>query len=269
MEDPCRLNGEYWKQLVNINVPLSFSDIGCFTTHSLVILFSVLSCIAILECKWKKIIIFLIINGCLITTTVLFLTIFSCTILIQDWVSNRLPFGLSDISQEVRSQLKDSLLSYGDGEDDIINNAWENTMKVGCCCGVDGYTDFLDIRTEIPEYCICPSNITSNSSSPGFCDPQLECDPKNNQTTKGCHEFIMNKIQIYQIDIYVKKILVSSTVSSLQFIFFILTMDHVYNYLKKRSVCLDEILKNEVTTSKIICLLRIDDVDNTNNIDKV
>ena len=53
----------------------------------------------------------------------------------------------SYVSSEVHRQLKSSLFDYREGNRAVIG-AWENTMKEDCCCGVDGFGDFLEIGVQ-------------------------------------------------------------------------------------------------------------------------
>ena len=229
LENPCGVNGEYWKQLVDIQLPLSISDIVCLIFHSLVILLLVLSFIVV--CSRKTIKTDKTVIGFLIATEVVFTLFYFYTVII----TNRLVPGSSYFSREVHSQLKNSLLVYVDGEDDIINNAWEGTLKDGCCCGVDGYTDFLDLGAEIPEYCTCTSNMTSNSSTPRCYDSQHECEieHKYNVTTKGCYQFISSKIRIHLFRISGRMFYVSMWVYIIQSLFLIFSIMILWSYTKQ------------------------------------
>ena len=226
----CGDNGEYWKQLVDIKVPLSIDDMACLTYTSLVMLLSVLSLIAV--CNKKKTMNNNVLLSLLFASGMVLLLFSVYTIAIQLYAPNRSAPGSSDISSKIRSHLKDSLHAYSNGEDGNFNNyAWEMTMKDGCCCGVDGYTDFLDVGAEIPEYCICTSNMTSNSSTLHCYDPQYECEIETeyNVTTKGCYEFITSHVQSHQNDIYFRKFLMSMCVSAIQSICFFFLIIIFYN----------------------------------------
>ena len=233
LENPCGVNGEYWKQLVDIQLPLSISDIVCLIFHSLVILSLVLSFIVV--CNGKKIKTYKTVIIHLYATEVVLTLFYLYTVIIQWNAPNRLVPGSSDFSREIRSQLKDSLHAYSEGEDGIMNNAWDGTMKDGCCCGVDGYTDFLDIGAEIPEYCTCTSNMTSNSSTPRCYDPQLECEieTKYNVTTKGCYKFISRKVQFHLDRINSRMLLVSMWVYFIQSMFLNLPIMILLSYIKQ------------------------------------
>ena len=213
---------EYWKQLVDIKAPLSTDDIVCLISNALVILFSVLSYIVV--SKRKKLMACKTVKCCFSATVIVVMSFTGYSILTQAHSTNRLLPALSDVSRGIRSQLNGSLNSYIDGDDAGIHKAWVRTMKDGCCCGVDGYTDFLDLGAKMPEYCICTSNMTSNSSAPRCYGSQLECDAKNNLATKGCYGFIINKIQLYKYDIRNTKICTSMFSCIMQYVVLFLSM---------------------------------------------
>ena len=233
LENPCSVNVEYWKQLVDIQVPLSINDIVCLIFHSLVILSLVLYFIVV--CNGKKIKTYKTVIILLYATEMVLLIFYLYTV-IQSHAPNRLVPDSSDLSRGIRSQLKDSLHSHSEGEDAVINNAWEMTMKDGCCCGVDGYTDFLDIGAEIPEYCTCTSNMTSNSSTPRCYDPQLECEieTKYNVSTKGCYKFISSKVQFHLNRINGRMFLVSMWVYFIQGMFLSFSIGILISYINQK-----------------------------------
>ena len=212
----CGDSGQNWMRLVDIEVPLSISDIVYLISNSLIILLSVLSFIVV--CNGKTIMTYERVMNLLFASEVVLMLFFGYALVIQINAPNRFAPGSADISSKIRIQLKDSLHYYSEGEDVIMNNAWEGTMKDGCCCGVDGYTDFLDIDAEIPEYCTCTSNMTNNSSTPRCYNPRLECERKTkyNVTTKGCYNFIIDKLQSYQKRIHQLKFLIFILVSAMQ-----------------------------------------------------
>ena len=112
----CGDNGDYWKQLVDIKVPLGIDDIACLTCNSLVMLLSVLSFIAV--CNDKKIMKNNNVFHSLLFATGMVLLLFSVyTIVIPQYAPNRSATGSADILSKIRSHLKDSLHAYSNGED--------------------------------------------------------------------------------------------------------------------------------------------------------
>ena len=148
---------ECWSQLVNVDVPLTAYDITILATNCLIISFAVVSIIA--AYMRKKITIY--VAGCFIILTALVLMVYSGAVGGFFAARHATPV-YGHVTREVRSQLKNSLFSFREG-DPIVNSVWKNMMFNGCCCGVDGYKDFLELGQEIPEECTC--NIRKNHYS--------------------------------------------------------------------------------------------------------
>ena len=215
-------NGECWSQLVNVDVPLTAFDITGLATNCLIISLAIVSIIA--AYMRKKVIIY--VAGCFIILTALVLMVYSGAM--GGFFAARHAVPDSDyITREVHSQLKNSLFSFREG-DPIVNSVWENTMSDGCCCGVDGYSDFLELGQEIPEQCTC--RIQRNSYSNDFysrcyaTDNNCHLDTKYNVTSKGCFGMIMTQIQNDRNDIHIAKMITFMSVSTLQLIIVILAM---------------------------------------------
>ena len=220
------IHGECWTSLVSVKSPLNAYDITGITSNCLIILLSVLSVIA--AYKRKKIIIYA--SGCLVILAALVLMVYT-GIMISLYAENGDTPNSSDISREVHDQLIDSLYAYRDGNS-AVKKAWENIMKMGCCCGIDGYMDFLELGEEIPEYCTCTLNTYfSYSWSPvyqcnsGNCyQSKCDMDSKYNVTSKGCMELVLDQVQEDQNHILIIKMITFMSVSTSQLILVTLAM---------------------------------------------
>ena len=216
------IDGDCWSSLVHIKVPLSAYDITGIAISCLIILLSVLSVIA--AYKRKKIIIY--VAGCLIILAALVLMAYT-GILGGLYAANRDVPQSSYISGEVHRQLKSSLFDYREGNRAVIG-AWENTMKEDCCCGVDGFGDFLEIGVTIPERCACKGHSKKNPFDRPNCstDRTRVChmDSTYNVTTRGCLGHIMDQIQDYRKVVHVVKMITFMSVSTLQLILVILAL---------------------------------------------
>ena len=226
--DHYGLHGECWSSLVSVKTPLKLNayDITGITSNCLIILLSLLSVIA--AYKKKKIIIYVV--GCLIILATLVLILYTCLIISLFAESRDAPNSF-DSSGEVYDQLMDSLHAYRDG-DPTVMNAWENMMKEGCCCGVVGYRDFLKTGTDIPEYCTCNVEKTSDRMIyyPGtrvcYTITSREChvEPKFNVTSIGCREYVLDQVQENQNHVLIIKIITLMSVSTSQLILVFLAM---------------------------------------------
>ena len=210
--DYHRGNGECWSQLVNVDVPLTAFDITGLATNCLIISLAIVSIIA--AYMRKKVIIY--VAGCIIILTTLVLMVYSGAM--GGFFAARHDAPDSEhVKREVRSQLKNSLFSFREA-DPIVNSVWENTMSDGCCCGVDGYSDFLELGQEIPEQCTC--RFRRNSCYYYNCHMVTGY----NVTSKGCFGMIMTQIQNDRNDIHLAKMITFMSVSTLQLIIVILAM---------------------------------------------
>ena len=103
-------------------------------------------------------------------------------------------------------------------------------MNDGCCCGVDGYRDFLKLGMEIPEYYKCTLPGTSRSRRNGiptcYGKDSVFCDnvPEYNETSSGGFRCIVKHIQHDQKQIHVTKMIMFMSVSTGQLILVILAM---------------------------------------------
>ena len=106
-------------------------------------------------------------------------------------------------------------------------------MKKGCCCGVDGYKNFIEIGEEIPEY--CSFRVSNNylyidgsryyiCNSPSHLYFECDLDSQYNVTSKGCSEFVLDQVQKDQRHIRIMKIKTFGYVSSSQLILVFLAM---------------------------------------------
>ena len=220
--------GKCWTGLVSVKTPLNAYDITGITSNCLIILLSVLSVIA--AYKRKKIIIYGF--GCLIILAALMLMVYT-GIMISLYAENSDTPNSSDISREVHNQLIDSLYAYRDG-DPAVKKAWENIMRMGCCCGVDGYRDFLELGEEIPEYCTCRADTSYRPYSwtpfvykcnfPHYLYYKCDMDPNYNVTSKGCMGFVLDQVQEDQNHILIVKMITFMSVSTLQLILIFFAM---------------------------------------------
>ena len=225
--DHFGINGKGWSQRVNIEIPLSTYDITTITSNCLIILFSVLSVVA--AWKRKKIIIYVL--GCLIILTALVLMVYT-GVMVGLYSENHSVLGSSLITHKVHNQLMDSLYSFGNSNPDI-KTFLVNTMIDGCCCGVDGYRDFLEIEKEIPVCCKCRPPGPGSYTAPtcyGQVHDYCDNDPKYNVTSVGCFGHILEKIQHDRRGIHVTKMITFMSVSTLQLILVILAMIYTFRY---------------------------------------
>ena len=222
-------NGECWNQLVNVDVPLTAFDITGLPTNCLIISLAIVSIIA--AYMRKKVIIYvaeviIYVAGCFIILAALVLMVYSGA-MGGFFAARHAAPDLDHVTREVRSQLKNSLFSFREG-DPIVNSVWENTMSDGCCCGVDGYSDFLELGQEIPEQCTCriQRNSYSGNLDARCYDTGYNChlDTKYNVTLKGCFGNIMRQIQNDRNDIHIAKMITFLSVSTLQLVIVILAM---------------------------------------------
>ena len=223
------LHEECWSSLVSVKLPLSVYDITGIISNCLIILLAMLSVIA--AYKRKKIIIYA--AGCLIILAALVMMIYTLVMISLHAENRATPTSnSSDTSREVHNQLIDSLYAYKDG-DPAVTNAWKKIMQKGCCCGVDGYRNFLEIGEEIPEYCSC--RVSNNylyidgspfykCNSPSYLYFECDLDSKYNVTSKGCMKFVLDQVQKDQRHLRIMKIKTFVYVSSSQFTLVILAM---------------------------------------------
>ena len=224
------IDGGCWGRLVNTEGPLSSYDITGITFNCLIILLSVLSVIA--AYKRKKIIIY--VAGCLIIMATLVLMAYT-GILGGLYSASYDVLQSSYIYSNVHRQLKSSLFDYRDG-DRAVMSAWDDTMGVECCCGVDGFGDFLDIGLPIPEICSCKRlRARDPFHSPRCC--HMSMDSTYNVTKRGCIRYIMEQVQDYRKDFHVVKMITFMFVSTLQLILVILAMMSTSCCLDVSSTC--------------------------------
>ena len=133
----------------------------------------------------------------MIATVMMFTVILKACFFSQLYLTSARPEQANVIS----SQLSKSLLQYG--HDDVITRAWQNTMRDGCCCGLNGYQDFTNIGMDVPPHCGCYDEEEQPCFYKGCtrrCISNLnrlsDCiaSPHTNFTNAGCLPFVVDKV---------------------------------------------------------------------------
>ena len=199
---------ECWKQLVNIAAPFGMYDITGIIINCLFVLFvfSRMMLSWVRQLPFVRCLLLLMAIVALFTNTGILETI------LMPYCGTR---HQSDLSQEVRHKLKESLLDYRDRSYPEATAVWDTTMKEGCCCGVDGLSDFLDLGQDVPESCSCLGSF----SKPRCYVTGMNCDldQEYNVTSRGCLKHVMEKIEGWEGSVLVLKSVTYVSISLLQF----------------------------------------------------
>ena len=199
---------ECWKQLVNIGIPLGMYDITGIIINGLFIVLVT----SRMMLSWVRQLPFV---RCLLLLMAI-VALFANTGILETILT---PYcgthDQRDISQEVRQQLKKSLLEYRDRSYPETKAVWDTTMKEGCCCGVDGLSDFLDLGQDVPESCSCLGSF----SKPRCYVIGMNCDldQEYNVTSRGCLKHVMEKMEGWEGSVIVLKSVTYLSISLLQF----------------------------------------------------
>ena len=210
--------GECWTRLIYVQVPLSAYDISGIAANCLIIVSAIVSIIA--SYMRMKVIIYVV--GCFMILTALEPIMYTVAVGGVYAASETTP-QLTEISSEVHKQMKSSLYAYSAG-DAAVTAAWDEIMIKDCCCGVDGFRDFLEIGEKIPDCCTCRAAFYYE---PALCykgSGTCHVDSKYNATSNGCFAHVMDRIEEDRNDCYVAKMIVFLSVSISQLVFVILAM---------------------------------------------
>ena len=209
--------GECWTRLIYVDVPLSAYDISGITANCLIILSAIVSIIAAYM-RMKTII---YVAGCFMILTALEPIGYTAAVA-GVYVASETTPQLTDISREVHKQMKSSLYDYKDRAT-AVTAAWDNIMISGCCCGVDGYRDFLELGDDIPEYCSCNIGYYYKPRCYKGLDT-CKMDDKYNVTSDGCFAYVMYQIEEDRNNFHVAKMIAIMSVSTSQLVLVILAM---------------------------------------------
>ena len=195
----AQLYGPCWNSLIKLPATTTWIDITVIIGFALMLLCS----IALVLCRYtkllkkypverfyQKVIAFMLI-------VILSLVILKACLFSRLYMTSARPVQTNAIS----SQLSKSLLQYG--HDDNITRAWYNTMRDGCCCGLQGYQDFINIGVDVPPHCECYDEEEQLCSYKG-CNRQHNSDSyrqsectgslNSNFTNAGCLSFVVDKV---------------------------------------------------------------------------
>ena len=100
----------------------------------------------------------------------------------------------------IESQLKKSLQNYARSTSSLNGLVWQDMMEFGCCCGINGYSDFEYVGLDIPSVCRCVSiNDTKHMSDhEHFYCPDSE--PSNRRCYDVNENLYMEKGCIHSIN---------------------------------------------------------------------
>ena len=195
----AQLYGPCWNSLIKLQPTTTWIDIAVIIGFALILLCS----IALVLCRYTKLSKKYPIERffqkviAIIPIVILFLPILIACFFLQLYMTSSRPMQTKAIS----SQLSKSLLQYG--HDDNITRAWHNTMRDGCCCGLHGYQDFINIGVDAPPHCECYDEeeqhcsykgCTRQHNSDSYRQSECTASLNSNFTNAGCLSLVEDKV---------------------------------------------------------------------------
>ena len=238
--------GDCWSDMLQVKITTTTLETTSMIMNGIELTVAIFGILAAYK-RWKRAVYLL--STIILVATILLMVL--CGITGGSYAAYGTLRSTGDLNRDIEFQMMETFQDAFENNFYKYQDAWENTMKLGCCCGVNGYQDFQDVGYEpndVPENCQCRKSYWDLvcNTYPYFGGRTCSAVPGTNITSKGCLSYVLNEIQYNRKTGFIVELSFISSLASLYFILSLLALSCAGWALKEHTECNLEPAPNDV-----------------------
>ena len=213
-----KIYGDCWSDMLQVKITTTTLEATSMIVNGIELTVAIFGILAAYK-RWKRAVYLL--STVILIATILLMVL--CGITGGSYAAYGTLGSTVNLNHDIEFQMMETFQDAFGNDFYKYQDAWKNTMRLGCCCGVNGYKDFFDVGFEtndVPEYCKCQKDYYDFvcNTNIDYDDRYCSAAPGTNITSKGCLSFVLDEIQYNRKTGFIVELSFISSVASLYFI---------------------------------------------------